>query len=120
MGSTDPVSLNSTTHVLKLMADFSTVSKLHLSRHKHSITQQDKQTRGKPRNGSYSRPHVDNLCPHHRIHRILVPKPVLAAPIDHPTVRTLDHIPTRGQVSKSAVVLCQVLRKQAQQNPATL
>lgn len=57
-----------------------------------------------------------NLCPHHRIHRILVPKPVLAAPIDHTTVRTFDHIPTRRQVSKSTMLLCQVPRRQAQQN----
>lgn len=44
---------------------------------------------------SYSRPHVHNLCPDHRIHRILVPKPVLPATVDHAAVGTFDHIPTR-------------------------
>lgn len=39
---------------------------------------------------------MHNLCPHHCIHRILVPKPVLPATIDHAAVRTFDHIPTRN------------------------
>lgn len=38
---------------------------------------------------------MHDLRPNHRIHRILVPKPVLPATVDHATVRTLDHIPTR-------------------------
>ena len=38
---------------------------------------------------------MHNLCPHHRIHRILVPKPVLPATIDHAAVGTFDHVPTR-------------------------
>lgn len=67
-------------------------------------------------NRSYSRPHMYNFRPHHRIHRILVPKPVLPAPVDHTTVRTFDHIPTRRQVGKSTVSLCQVLRKQTGKN----
>lgn len=44
---------------------------------------------------------MHNLCPLHRSHRILVPKPVLLATIDHVTVGTFNHLPRPGIFCKT-------------------
>lgn len=42
--------------------------------------------------GFYPRPHMLNLRSDHRVHRILVPVPVLTASINHSAVGTFDYI----------------------------
>lgn len=44
-------------------------------------------------NGSYPWPDMLDLSADNRVHGVLVPIPVLTAPIDHSTVGTFDYIP---------------------------
>lgn len=47
---------------------------------------------------SYPRPHVLDLSSDHRVHRILVPVPVLTASVNHSTIGTFDDIPVQTEV----------------------
>lgn len=46
----------------------------------------------------YPRPHVLDLSSDHRVHRILVPVPVLTASVNHSTIGTFDDIPVQTEV----------------------
>lgn len=59
---------------------------------------------------TYSWPDVYNLRPHHSIHRILVPKPVLSATVHNSTIGALNYISACREEKSCSLQPLEVIR----------